>query len=117
MSRPHGRATVDPSSPHAFGVCSRCGFWYQHNELVWQWDWRGFGLQNLRLLVCRSCEDIPQQQLRAIVLPPDPPPIMNARVEPFDVDETDYRVTMDGKVRATMDGKLRIVHGTGQDWD
>lgn len=114
MSRPHGRASVDPSSPKAFATCDRCGFWFNHVDLRWQWDYRGFGLANLKILVCENCEDTPQEQLRAIVLQPDPPPIMNARVEPFDVDETDYRVTMDGRVRATMIGNLRIVHDSSQ---
>src|SRR5580693_3923349 len=61
-----GRARANPSSPRAFAVCDRCGIWYNHVDLQWQFDWRGASLMNLRLLVCRPCYDDPQQQLRAI---------------------------------------------------
>jgi hypothetical protein len=86
-----GRARTNPSAPEAFGVCDRCGIWTQWNRLRWQMDWRGASLQNLRLLVCERCEDVPQEQLRAIVVPADPLPIIQARVEPFEADETDYQ--------------------------
>lgn len=43
---------------------------------------------NLRILVCPPCIDRPQQQLRAIVIPADPVPIRNPRIEPFVSDET-----------------------------
>ena len=82
-----GRARTNPNSPQAFGVCDRCGTWYNHNSLSWQFDWRGASLQNLRILVCDRCKDVPDEQLRAIVLPADPMPIINARVEPFTADE------------------------------
>jgi len=45
------------------------------------------------MLVCPPCMDIPQEQLRAIVLPADPVPVTQPRTEPFLNDETDYRVT------------------------
>lgn len=82
-----GRAPTSSSRPQAKGVCDRCGFWYRFRDLRWQYDWRGTALQNLRLLVCDNCLDSPQQQLRAIVVPADPTPIINARVENFAVDE------------------------------
>ena len=89
--RPHGRARVSARNPRAFAICDRCGFLYNHVNLKWQFDWRGSTLQNLRFLVCNRCYDTPQEQLRAIVVPADPTPIINARVEPYSVDETDYR--------------------------
>lgn len=55
--------------------------------MQWQWDWRGTGLQNLRILVAECELDEPQRQLGAIILPIDPPPIMNARPEPYAIDE------------------------------
>ena len=79
--RPHGRFTVDPTSPRARGVCDRCGAMYQLDQLKWQFQWAGARLQNLRLLVCASCMDIPQTQLRAIIIPADPLPVMNPRPE------------------------------------
>lgn len=81
--RPHGRATVNVKQPRAFAVCDRCGFLYNHHQLKWQMDWRGPMLQNLRILVCPTCYDMAQEQLKTIVLPADPIPIMNARPENY----------------------------------
>lgn len=87
-----GHARVNAQNPRAFAVCDRCGRWYNWTDLSWQVDWRGPTLQNLRILVCKPCYDQPQEQLRAIVLPADPTPIINARPENFAADSTDYRV-------------------------
>ena len=76
-----GRARVSSKNPAALAVCDRCGMWYNHVDLAWQFDWGGASLINKRILVCRPCNDIPQNQLRAIVLPADPIPVMNPRVE------------------------------------
>jgi hypothetical protein len=82
--RPHGRAQISARAPRALGVCDRCGFLYNHDELQWQWDWlQGPRLFNLRILVCRTCLDIPQESGRTIVLPPDPVPIANPRPENY----------------------------------
>jgi hypothetical protein len=62
-------------------------------NLAWQYDWRGASLQNLKFLVCETCYDAPQEQLRAIVVPADPTPIVNARVQDFVVAETNTRYT------------------------
>lgn len=86
--RPHGRAKVDARSPRAWGVCDRCGRWFNLCDLQWQFDWRGTQLQNLRILVCEEDYDTPQEQLRTIVLPPDPPPVFNVRPESFFIDDT-----------------------------
>ena len=92
--RPHGRrALVDPENPRAFGVCDRCGFWVNHINLQNQWDYRGNSLANLRLLVCETCLDVPQPQLKPRIIGPDPLPIINARPETFFIDETDFRTT------------------------
>jgi hypothetical protein len=96
--RPHGRVRVSARQPEAAGICDRCGFCYSHSDLRWQYDWAGERLQNLRILVCRHCEDEFQEQLRARILSPDPVPVWNARPEPFaptgvSPDETDYFVT------------------------
>lgn len=43
---------------------------------------------NKQVLVCPNrCYDQPQEQLRAIVLPPDPPPVWQPRPEQYLVDE------------------------------
>lgn len=85
-----GRASVNPSAPQAAGVCDRCGFMYQRNQLRWQHDFRGPVLQNIRILVCDRCYDTPQSQLRSIVIPADPMPITQPRVPDYQTSETDY---------------------------
>lgn len=88
-----GRARISARNPQAIGVCDRCGIWYNHVNLRWQYDWRGASLQNLRLLVCNTCYDEPQSQLRAIVVPADPVPIVNPRIQDFVQAEMTYQTT------------------------
>jgi hypothetical protein len=79
-----GRAKTNPRSPRAFGVCDRCGFWYNLNELVWQHEWRGNDLVDIRVRVCKlTCLDVPFQLNRPLYLPPDPEPVDQPRVEAF----------------------------------
>ena len=87
--RPHGRASVSSRNPKAFAICDRCGFLYNHNRLQWQFDYAGAGLVNKRLLVCNSCNDAAQPQLRAIIISADPVPIQNPRVQNYSAAETD----------------------------
>ena len=84
-----GRARTSSRNPQAHAICDRCGFRYNWVDLKWQYDWRGATLQNIRILVCNTCYDTPQEQLRAIVVPADPTPIINARVQDFALAETD----------------------------
>lgn len=122
-----GRAVANADSPRAFGVCDRCGLWTQHNRLRWQFDYRGRTLQNIRILVCETCLDEPQPQLKPRILPPDPLPILNARTEPYVYDETNNRVTSGqntidfwtglpvsgGYNRITQSGDDRVTQQTG----
>lgn len=82
-----GRARTNASNPRAFAVCDRCGIWYNHDALRFQFDWAGTTMINKQLLVCARCLDKPQQQLRTIIIPADPVPIRNPRVETFDENE------------------------------
>ncbi len=86
-----GRARTSDRNPQAHAICDRCGFRYNWVDLTWQFDYRGPALANLRILVCKPCLDKPQEQLRAIVLPADPTPIINARPEYYQDDETNFR--------------------------
>ena len=86
-----GRARTSSRNPQAFAICDRCAIWYNHVNLRWQYDWAGASLVNKRILVCNTCYDEPQQQLRAIIIPADPMPIVNPRVEPYAWDEIDRR--------------------------
>lgn len=87
--RPHGKyAIVDPTNPTAFGQCDRCGRWRNQPDLVWQFAWAGQELFNVQVRVCKdTCYDTPNEQLRTIVLPPDPPPVINARPPDFAYEE------------------------------
>lgn len=87
-----GQARTSAKNPRAFGVCFRCGRWWNRDRLVFQFDWRGAQLQNLYILVCPPCLDVPQEQNRSITLPADPVPIFYPSVEDFAGDETNRRV-------------------------
>jgi hypothetical protein len=56
-------------------------------RLSYQREWAGFTLVNKHLLKCPYCLDEPQPQLRAIVIPPDPDPVYEARPEQYGIDE------------------------------
>lgn len=84
--RPHGRASANRHSPRAWGVCDDCGFLYNKHELQWQYEWYGARTQNTNFLKCDKCLDELQEQLRVIVLPADPTPIVNPRPEQYTVD-------------------------------
>ena len=77
----HGRERINPRRPLGFRICDRCGFAYTRTDLTWQYSWAGSTLQNLRILVCPTCLDIPNPQLRAYVVPPDPLPFDYPRIE------------------------------------
>jgi hypothetical protein len=122
-----GRAQIDSSSPSAAAVCDRCGFVYNHKNLRWQWDYRGRSLANTRILVCETCLDTPQPQLKPRILPPDPVSISNARPERYREYETNTRVTQGdsvdfwtglpisgGDTRTTENGDTRVTQQTGE---
>ena len=123
-----GRAKVSATNPQAAGICDRCGFVYNLVNLRWQYDWRGTSLQNIKLLVCNPCYDEPQQQLRAIVVPADPVPVANPRIQDFVTAETNNRFTSGGDTvdpttnipviggdnRITMDDNDRVTQTTGE---
>jgi len=123
-----GRAKTSARSPQAHAICDRCGFRYNHVNLKWQFDWSGASLVNRRMLVCNSCYDEPQQQLRAIVIPADPVPIQNPRIEYFVNAETNNRATsgqnsvdprtglpvIGGNNRVTQSDGNRVTQQTGE---
>ena len=123
-----GRARVSSRNPQAAAICDRCGFVYNHVNLSWQFDWAGASLINKRLLVCSSCNDVPQQQLRAIIVPADPMPIINPRLQDFATAETNTRATsgqntvdprtglpiVNGDTRIMQDDDVRVTQQTGE---
>lgn len=96
MSRPQSKyVRVDPQNPEGAGVCDRCGRWFNLRSLTYQYEWSGTHLYNTHILVCteRDCLDVPQEQFRTIILPPDPPPLLNARTPNFAYEENTSRIT------------------------
>ena len=82
MSFPQSsRAWANPQHPEPWGVCDRCNFRYLRSQLVWQWDYRGgTHPSNLRILVCTlTCNDVPQEQLKTILISADPIPVQDPR--------------------------------------
>ena len=108
MRRHPRRARTDASDPRAWATSDRNGMISNHENLRWQFDWRGQRLVNLRILVSEDELDEPQRQLGTIILPPDPPPIFNARPEQYAIDEETIRYQQDGQARYLMDGTRRI---------
>jgi hypothetical protein len=95
--------------------------------LQWQYDWAGASLINKRILVCNECNDVPQSQLRAIVVPADPTPILNPRIQDYSTAESDYRITQGnttntqtgipvpgGDTRITQNNNTRVTQQTGE---
>ena len=91
---PSGKYTsVNPSDPAGFAICDLCGLRFNHHDLRWNYQWAGTTIYNTRSLRCWRCVDVPQEQLRTIILPPDPMPIIEARVENFSYEEQTARIT------------------------
>ncbi|MGB8632680.1 MAG: hypothetical protein WCD69_25440 [Xanthobacteraceae bacterium] len=107
--RPHPKRTsTNTRSPRAWATCDRSGFITNHEKLVYQFDWRGTRLENLRVLVAPDMLDKPQRQLGTIILPPDPVAILNARPEQYTYEEITFRVTETGQQRYQLDGTPRV---------
>ena len=123
-----GRARVSARNPQAFAVCQRCGMWENRVNLQFQFEWAGAQLRNTYKLVCKHCLDIPQEQLRAIVLPADPVPIYYPSPEDFANAEEDFRAVSSPPVidlrtglplpqndlRVTQDCNNRVTQPFGQ---
>lgn len=109
MRRHPRRAAVDPSSPRAWATDDRSGFVGNLENMRWQYDWRGTRLVNLNVLVYEDQYDDPQRQLGTIVLPPDPPPLLNTRPEQYYIDERTQRAELSGQIRYQLDGTIRIL--------
>jgi len=123
-----GRARTSATNPQAHAICDRCGFRHNRISLRWQYDWRGASMQNIRLLVCDICYDAPQEQLRAIVVPADPVPIVDPRIQDFVAAEQNTRTTSGqntvdpttgipipgGDTRITQDDNTRVTQQTGE---
>jgi hypothetical protein len=80
----NGFARVNARNPRAFGICDTCGYQFNLCELVDQVEYQGNNITKTGFLVCtRTCNDKPQPQLRSPILPNDPVPMKNPRVETY----------------------------------
>lgn len=104
----NGRARISATRPEAKAVCDRCGFMYSLRDLQYQFQWGGVTLINTQLLVCKPCMDIPQEQFRSFVLPPDPLPVDNPRIEYYGIEVTSFLQTELGPTLLTEDGQALL---------
>ena len=110
-------ARVDPRWPEAWATSDRSGFIGNHRDLRNQQQYAGFELVTLNELVYAWEYDTPNRQLGALILPPDPPPIDNARPERYYIEEQTFRIEESGDLRLLMDGTPRLLsnrQGTSQ---
>lgn len=91
-----GRARTSPTRPQAHAICQRCGFRVNRVDMINQPEWRGAALLPINIYVCGRCLDVPQEQLRAIVLPADPVPVLLPFPEPFLADEANLMTLTTG---------------------
>jgi hypothetical protein len=89
------RARVNPRHPEAWGTDDRSGFVQNLADLAWEYRWAGTQLINTRILTGDAYRDVPNEQERAIKLPPDPDPVLNARPEAYQIDEGLMPLTTD----------------------
>lgn len=81
------KIVVDPRSPEAAAVCDGCGLWVPHRHLRERKDYRGGSVPvGTGLWVCGVCDDVPQPYFALLVLPPDPVPVRNPRLENLSLD-------------------------------
>lgn len=95
-SRIPKNAQVDVDNPNPWFTCDRCGFIWCAKDMAFQYQFEGTSTpQNTGYLVCPPCTDALQPQLAPPIIPPDPMPVFNARVENYAIDEDSYLATQD----------------------
>jgi len=78
--RPKGKhVQIDSKDPESLGRCDYTGSIFNRSDLVKQMEWRGNALVWTGFYVGRPFADVPNEQLRPPMLPPDPVPIINPR--------------------------------------
>jgi hypothetical protein len=77
---PKGKyVTVDMDNPRALGICDASGFVFNRCDMIRQMQWIGNDLKWTGLYVGKPFADVPNEQARPPILPPDPVPILYAR--------------------------------------
>ena len=72
---------IDPDNPISAAVCDATGFVTSRSDLVKQYQYRGNQLVWTGFLVDKHFVDVPNPQLMNPVLPPDPVPVKQPRVD------------------------------------
>lgn len=81
-NNPHGKyVTIDPRHPKALGICDLTGFVFRRQDLVKQMEWRGNALVWTGFYVGKPFLDTPNEQNRPPILPPDPVPVVDPRLQ------------------------------------
>jgi hypothetical protein len=113
-----GRVRISARNPRAAATCDRCGCRYNHSDLRWQHQWGGSTLQNLRILVCDRCLDVPNPQLRVFIMPPDPLPIRDPRPEldaGWQMQTYPLRDNFGNLIRMNDDTVITVIGPAGQE--
>lgn len=80
--RPKGKhVRIDDTSPQGLGLCDKTGFVFNRKDLVRQMEWRGNAIVWTGFYVGRPYQDVPNEQLRPPILPPDPVPTLWPRLQ------------------------------------
>lgn len=105
----------DARDPRAIAICDGCGFLVQHSHLRMKKEYRGGSVPvPTGLMVCASCDDVPQPYFRRLLLRPDPVPVRNPRP---DYNPTNYILDEDGTqiiAGENYDSVTSLQIGTGQ---
>jgi hypothetical protein len=100
---------IDPKNPEPLGICDRCGFNFNHKDLVKQKDWQGDNYIWIGILVCSTCLDKPQEQNRPPLVKDDPRPVKNPRPPILYTDPNSNPVLPNAQLMA----KLQSIHWGG----
>jgi hypothetical protein len=77
---PKGKyVSVDMDNPRALGICDKSGFVFNRCDMVRQLEWRGDGIAWTGFIVGKPFADVPNEQGRPPILPPDPVPVLYPR--------------------------------------
>lgn len=104
VNRKHREHLVQTmENPRASAQCDGCGFVVNHDTLRKHMQYRG-GVTPVwdGMLVCASCDDVPNIQLARQVLQPDPLPIKNPR--PIQFGDAEFLATDEDEIIVTDDG-------------
>lgn len=108
--RPHPKlARTNPRSPRGWATGMRAGFVGNAENLVEQSEWRGLKLMPTGTLDYARYIDKPQRQLGTIILSPDPVGLLDARPEPYAIDEYWPRLIQGGQPRVLQGGSARYL--------